>query len=108
MSRLERLRAIRSIELDRGLRGLAVAEARLGQLVDMRERLAGLADGPSGGSATVTWKAAAASRVRLSAADMQVAAALDRAQVHRDSAAADAARLRIRVDVVDTALAARQ
>ena len=107
MSRLDRLRTIRRIQLDRGLRGLAAAEARLGQLAGMRERLAGLADGLTGSTATSAWQAAAASRVRLGAADMQVAAAQDAAQVQRALAAADAARLRVRVDVIEAALAAQ-
>lgn len=108
MSRLERLRAVRRIELDLGLRGLAVAEARLGQLADMRERLAGLAQGLPPATGVMAWKAATASRDRLAAADGQVAAAIGGAQAVRDAAAVAAARLRVRVDVVDTALAARR
>ncbi len=108
MSRLERLRAIRRIELDIGLRGLAVAEARLGQLAAMRERLAGLANGLPADPAPLSWKAATASRERLGLAGVQVAVALDGAQSQRDAAATAAARLRVRVDVVETALAAQR
>lgn len=105
MSRLGRLRAIRAIELNRGLRVVAATGQRLGQLQAMQLRLAALAEAIPAGASVAASQAAAASRQRLRDAAVQVAAAGGEAQAARAAATEQAARLQVRVDVVDKALA---
>lgn len=107
MNRLARLRTIRTVELNRGLRSLADAQRRVGQLADMKFRIERLgAELPAGDQVTVR-KAASAGHVRLADAGAQVAAALAGVAEVRNSAMLAAARLRVRVDVVDRAMARR-
>jgi hypothetical protein len=104
MTRLQRLRQIRCIELDRGLRALAGVESRCGQLAGMQGRLADLAADLPATETTQGRQAAAAGRERLQAAAQQVAVAAAAARSQREAAAQAVARLRVRVDVVETAM----
>lgn len=108
MTRLERLRGIRAIELQRGLRALAEAESRIGQLAAMRHRVALLAGDVPAAEAVTERKAGTACSGRLELAAGQLDTAHAAAREVRAATAEAAARLRVRVDVVDTALAARR
>ena len=107
MSRLARLRTSRTVELNRGLRSLAEAQRRVGQLAEMQFRIGRLAAELPPGDGVTARKAASAGHVRLDDAGAQVAAALDGVRDIRDGARLAAARLRVRVDVVDKAMARR-
>ncbi|QXQ08068.1 hypothetical protein KX816_08860 [Sphingosinicellaceae bacterium] len=107
MNRLARLRTIRTVELNRGLRSLADAQRRVGQLADMQFRIGRLGAELPAGDTVGARKAASAGLVRLDEAAGQVATALDGVRGLRDGAMLAAARLRVRVDVVDQAMARR-
>lgn len=107
MSRLARLRTIRTVELNRGLRSLADAQRRVGQLTEMQFRIDRLGSELPASNSVGARKAASAGIGRLDEAAVQVAMALDSVRGLRDVARLAAARLRVRVDVVDQAIARR-
>ena len=107
MNRLARLRTIRTVELNRGLRSLADAQRRVGQLTDMQFRIGRLGAEIPRGDTVGARKAASAGVVRLDEAGAQVASALGGVLSIRDGAMLAAARLRVRVDVVEQAMARR-
>jgi|GEM_PF-3215383 len=105
MSRLARLRTIRAVQLNHGLRRLAEAARRCDHFADMQARLATLRDEVPDAPGTGAWKAATTCRDRLTDAGRQLTAASADARQVRDAAAVAAGELRVRVDVVDQALA---